>query len=494
MQFFKKEKLFSNKNNFPLILVILLFYGLVSGPLIPEILIFIGIIHLFLKKEKVAQIFKDDYKFFYIFIIFCVYLILNSFLSEDYYLSFKNSLFFFRLLIPVFFIILAIEAKKNSFDIIAISLFILVFSLFADGLFSLIYGQNIFGLDVKKDRISSFFNDELIMGSFVVRVLPFYLACLILSNIKYKSVIFSISLIIFPTLVILSGERTAFALLIFFLISQIIFNQQIRIRYYKHLIFGLITGFFILISLQNTLMVKRLFLDTLNQAFDKDTKKITFFSNRHENHFLTGFLIFKNHLITGSGTNTFRIECKKKIYTKKIYSKILEQNTIKAKSDGKILVSDDFFEIIYENRKAQKINKKYIIKNFLFDDQIFNQQYNFKKDQTLWIVDFDYSDGCNTHPHNIVIQFISELGIVGTCFLIVFYFYIIKSILEFRKIKNNDLKCAGIIVLFGLIVNYFPLLPYGNFFNNWFAIINVLPLGLFLIIKKLNKFQGITNN
>ena len=105
----------------------------------------------------------------------------------------------------------------------------------------------------------------------------------------------------------------------------------------------------------------------------------------------------------------------------------------------------------------------------------------------MWIKNFFYEDGCNTHPHNIIIQFISELGIVGIFFLFIFYLYIIKSIYEFRKLKNSNLKCAGIIVLFGLVVNYFPLLPYGNFFNNWFAIINILPLGLFFIIKKLSK-------
>ena len=216
MQYFKKEKLFSFKYNFPLIIVILLFYGLVLGPLIPEILILIGLVYLFLNKESLNQIFKEDYKFFIIFTIFCVYLILNSFFSEDYYLSFKNSLFFFRLLIPVILIILAVKVERISFDIITIFLIILVLALFADGVFSLIYGHNIFGFDVKKDRISSFFNEELIMGSFVIRILPFYLACLILSNIKYKNEVFFISLIIFPILIILSGERTAFVLLIFF--------------------------------------------------------------------------------------------------------------------------------------------------------------------------------------------------------------------------------------------------------------------------------------
>ena len=487
MQYLKKEKLFSFKYNFPLIIVILLFYGLVSGPLIPEILIFIGVIYLFFQKESLIQIFKEDFKFFIVFIIFCLYLILNSFLSEDYYLSFKNSLFFFRLLIPVILIILAVKVERISFDIITIFLIILVLALFADGVFSLIYGYNIFGFDIKEDRISSFFNDELIMGSFVIRIFPFYIACLILSNIKYKNEVFFISLIIFPILIILSGERTAFILLIFFFLSQIIFNQQLIVKYFKFLTLGLTISFIVLLSLQNTLMVKRLFLDTFNQIIDWDTKKIRIFSSRHENHFSTGYLIFKNNFITGSGVNSFRIECKKKIYTNKIFNIILKQNTIRAKYNGKVIVNDQFLNIIYENGETFKIEKRYIFKNLLFDEYIENQKYNFKKGQDLLIKTYFYEDGCNTHPHNIIIQFISELGIVGIFFLFIFYLYIIKSIYEFRKLKNSNLKCAGIIVLFGLVVNYFPLLPYGNFFNNWFAIINILPLGLFFIIKKLSK-------
>ena len=42
---------------------------------------------------------------------------------------------------------------------------------------------------------------------------------------------------------------------------------------------------------------------------------------------------------------------------------------------------------------------------------------------------------CSTHPHNIIIQFLAELGIVGILFLIYFYFSLFLTI---KKITKNN--------------------------------------------------------
>jgi O-antigen ligase len=91
---------------------------------------------------------------------------------------------------------------------------------------------------------------------------------------------------------------------------------------------------------------------------------------------------------------------------------------------------------------------------------------------------------CSSHPHNIFFQFLSELGLIGILFLIMFYFTIFNDF-----IKNNDkrMKLATIIVFF----NFFPFLPYGNFFNNWSSIIIYLGLIPYLILKSKNKFNEI---
>ena len=46
-----------------------------------------------------------------------------------------------------------------------------------DSVFQYLNGSNIFNMEIIiKDRISSFFGDELIMGSYLMRIFPFFLA------------------------------------------------------------------------------------------------------------------------------------------------------------------------------------------------------------------------------------------------------------------------------------------------------------------------------
>ena len=40
------------------------------------------------------------------------------------------------------------------------------------------------------------------------------------------------------------------------------------------------------------------------------------------------------------------------------------------------------------------------------------------------------NNGCSTHPHNLVAQFLAEKGIVGIIFLVFFYSYIISSLFK----------------------------------------------------------------
>ena len=96
-------------------------------------------------------------------------------------------------------------------------------------------------------------------------------------------------------------------------------------------------------------------------------------------------------------------------------------------------------------------------------------------------------DGCTTHPHNIVLQLLSETGIVG----IVFYLLIIFNVvLKFTKTKSeNNFIVAQKYLLILILINFMPLLPSGNFFNNFMNLLFYLPIGLSLSLfdkKKIN--------
>lgn len=92
--------------------------------------------------------------------------------------------------------------------------------------------------------------------------------------------------------------------------------------------------------------------------------------------------------------------------------------------------------------------------------------------------------GCATHPHNIYIQALAEIGFVGFFFLflcfIFIYFNIIKNITYsfIHKTKKNNFHLK--ILLTTISLSLFPLVPTGNFFNNWMSAIFYLPIGFFL--------------
>jgi O-antigen ligase len=97
-------------------------------------------------------------------------------------------------------------------------------------------------------------------------------------------------------------------------------------------------------------------------------------------------------------------------------------------------------------------------------------------------------ESCSTHPHNYYFEILSELGLIGFLFLFSVYLFIIYNILNlFFKKKvtiNNNYK----ICLMGIfLVNLWPIMPTGSFFNNWTSIILYIPISFYLLSNSLNK-------
>jgi O-antigen ligase len=101
-------------------------------------------------------------------------------------------------------------------------------------------------------------------------------------------------------------------------------------------------------------------------------------------------------------------------------------------------------------------------------------------------VKFDPKVGiCSTHPHNILIQILSETGILG----FIFYFSgLLFLIIKIFSCTNRDKllkdKNCFLIISIGLFVSLFPLVPGGNFFNNWLSINNYYFLGVYFYSYK----------
>ncbi|MAY90754.1 MAG: hypothetical protein CMN00_06195 [Rickettsiales bacterium] len=101
---------------------------------------------------------------------------------------------------------------------------------------------------------------------------------------------------------------------------------------------------------------------------------------------------------------------------------------------------------------------------------------------------------CTTHPHNFYAQMLAESGLIGFSFLIVLYLYILSIFLKnfyFQiKYKKQFISDIGLCLLGSLFINLFPILPSGNFFNNWLSIIMYYPIGFLIYIVKNNKFYA----
>jgi O-antigen ligase len=95
---------------------------------------------------------------------------------------------------------------------------------------------------------------------------------------------------------------------------------------------------------------------------------------------------------------------------------------------------------------------------------------------------------CNTHPHNIYLQILTETGIIGFLFLLTALIYFCKYILKHLMLKFkgkyffNDFE---ICILSGVAIYLWPFIPTGNAFSNWLNIAMILNLP-FLIWSRKN--------
>jgi len=305
------------------------------------------------------------------------------------------------------------KEDANLFKKIFIVLTIIFFLLIFDGYLQFFTGTNIFNYEKTGVRVSSFFGDRLILGSYVIRFFPIYLAMYFFVNrqkiIKlYEKIFFILFLVLISVLVIISGERTAFGLLILSTLLMLFFLQGLKKTKILILIFLTMTNLIFISIYQKNF--QRLVVETKDQIITED--KIFFFGSRRHEYAAVSINIFKENILLGSGPRTYRIN---------------------------------------SNEEKYKISE------------------------------LSY----NMHPHSIYFQLLAETGILGTFMVFsAFCYFVIFLFREFfNKIQNNNLSRINsnikICIAISIIINIFPFIPSGNFFNNWMSIIYFYPISLF---------------
>ena len=99
---------------------------------------------------------------------------------------------------------------------------------------------------------------------------------------------------------------------------------------------------------------------------------------------------------------------------------------------------------------------------------------------------------CTTHPHNILMQFLSETGIIGFIFYICTFFLVsfilikkfIYKLLKKNKFFFDDYQVCALISIF---ITLWPITSSGSFFNNWLSIMYFMPVAFCLNKLKFKK-------
>lgn len=295
---------------------------LITGPLLSDLALSLIVIFFLIEvfKNKRFEYFKN--KFFYLFCIFYIYIVLNSLFQNQNFDSLKISIGYFRFGIFTLAIVYIInnnnQILKKLYYVFLIIFCILIF----DGFFQFYYGKNILGYPLSVGpRVSSLFKDELILGSYLSRFFPIFFALLVFLDKEINKVQYIFSCVIFilaEVLIYLSGERAAF-----FFMNLSAFFTLLAIRNYKKLRLGILFTSLVLIfiisySFPNT--KQRIFNQTFDQMGLSDDKEIAIFSPQHNELYKTAIKITKDNLIFGVGVKNFRNKCNQEKYKISNYS------------------------------------------------------------------------------------------------------------------------------------------------------------------------------
>ena len=296
----------------PAYLAILIPPALVTGPFFPDL--FLSLISIFFLSYTIIKKKINYYKnvFVYIFIIFYLYLLINTYNSDYPYFSFRSSFFYLRYLFFTLGIIYFLNNYPNFIKYFFYSISITFIVVLFDGYIQWYLCYNIFGWKPEfAHRITGMFGNESILGSYIARLTPllFALFFFIKPKLNLKIVIFLLAILLVLNLLILrSGERSAF----FFTILFDCFFLLILIKEYKKYI--LYFCFFLFISLYLSINfsnhIKHRMIDvSIEHLTEKKFIKYGPYSAHHEGHYIEALKIFKQNPIIGSGVNSFRKIC-----------------------------------------------------------------------------------------------------------------------------------------------------------------------------------------
>ncbi len=498
-------------NDFQFILLAFLPVAFVIGPLIVELiintLILFFIFYSF--KNKKFHFFKNN---IFIFLSLFYIILLFSHFNSSYFHETKLNVFsYFRFILFPFAVYEILNTNKKYLKYLFIALLITIFIVCLDGCIQFIFEKNFIGYEkFRPDRISGFFKDDLILGSYLSRIFPLLIGISLYFKDDKKLNIFSILVASICLIIIfLSGERAAFiktliGLVIIFLIVNI--NLKTKILY----LFLIASSIFLALSI-NPVIFDRYIKQMKEHIYSIDLSNNNMvFMKEYYPMYQTSLKIFNSSKILGKGPKTYRYHCDDPDFITffdhrdNMVDNTILTITLSWKDQGDIEINELFISendiikktdklfsynfvgknknYIYFSDKEGIIKKIYIQKKYLRDTIFLDLEPQNSPDQEII-----KTSACNTHPHNFYFQLLAETGFLGFIYVLSLFLYIsfllIKNFVFYISNSSKKISDSELCLLIGFFLVLWPLTTNGNFFNNWINLMNFYPLGIYLFLK-----------
>jgi O-antigen ligase len=281
---------------------------LIWGPFFPDLIVSLSALVFLVYVVKKKEFYYFNNKPLIIFFIFCIYCILVSiFIAKDRMLSFESSLFYFRIGIFACLIWYLIDKNKKILSYFYYILVVCFSALILDSYVQFFTGINITGLPKDGARLSSFFGDEFILGSYLSRLFPLLFALYLLKEKNQTQLYFmSILFILLAGLIYISGERAAFFLFILSYVFIMFFLEKFTKLKIILSVFSLILIVVLTFNFKD--VRDRMVFNPLS------TIKKSIFTPEHDSLISTAFNMFLDKPIFGHGPKMFRVICKDEKY------------------------------------------------------------------------------------------------------------------------------------------------------------------------------------
>ena len=420
---------FRKNINFRCILIFLLPICLIAGSALVNVLLtLIFLIFFFdILRNKDFKIFENSW--IKLFLAFWIYIVILSFFATDVIISFKNSFSQIRFLILVLFVYKNLDMKSYAI-LIFISLISIIF-VSIDNNIQFFTGLDIFGFPAE-----GYIYDTRVFN--LEEHTPYYIGRL---SGPFKDELIPGAYLLKMSIIVLCYFFSV--LKNFNKINQILFSLLILFLIESVIITGERTSSIIFV----------LFLFILFIKFSS-VKKVFFVSI-----LITSFIsisIFNSEFLKMRAYDTVDIV-----------------SDYKNSSYGRLASS------------AFALSKT----NIMFGSGLKNYRIDCQK-LVDPIPDHKFAYCSPTHPHNTLLELLSETGIVGTIlyisFLIMFFMEISK---KFNKNlhKKNKLNYFGLITF--IIISLLPILPSGSLFTTWNGTFFWLVISIAFFLSKEKKIK-----